>query len=463
MNPKQLLIKNAKIVSAKETMQGDILIENGIITQINKEINNSDALTIDALNNFVTPGGIDPHVHFGLKTKKASTADNFYEGSVAALTGGTTTCIDFITPERHEPLLEAARKRIKEASESIIDYSLHGSITSWDEYTYNDMKACLEKEGISSFKVYMAYKNSIGINDNVLFRTFKAAHELGILVLTHCENGDVIELLQEEALSKKQYEAKYHPLTCPAQTEAEAINRAIMMASLSNSMLYVVHVSTKKGLKLIKKAQKNKRKVFAETCPHYLLLTDGVYKNNKNPETFIMSPPLRTKKDNEALFKALKKNEINVVATDHCSFMLNDKTNKNNFTQIPGGVAGVENRLSLLFTYGVLSSKISVNRFVELTATNPAKLFGLYPQKGTISIGSDADLVIWEMINKNISNKELHHKSDHSIYEGFKIKAQPATVICKGIVAYDKGKLNINGLKGRYLKRNKCTADLSKK
>jgi len=455
----RLIVKNGYIVSGKEIIEADILIEGGLITEIAAHINVKDVIIVDAAHQYVMPGGIDPHVHLSLSTPNGVIADDFREGSIAALAGGTTTFIDFITPERNESLIDAATKRKKEAENSLIDFAFHGSITSWNENTYSEMKACVENEGISSFKVYMAYKKTIGIADDILFRTLKSANQLGTLVLSHCENGDVIDILQEEAINNEHYEAKYHGLTRPSSTEAEAINRALMMAEITKAPLYVVHVSTRQGAELIKKAKAENIKVFAETCPHYLLLDDEVYQKKNNPEIYIMSPPLRKKQDRDYLWKALSNGTIDIISTDHCSFLLKDKINKSNFTRVPNGIAGLETRLSLLFTYGVLDSKISVNRFVELTAANPAKMFGLYPQKGSISVGADADIVIWGKEKSIITNSQLHHKSDHTVYEGMPIGAMPKTVICGGQIAYDKGILYVERLRGKYLKRRKWDSE----
>jgi len=451
---KRILVKNGLIVSEKDTIKADILIEDGIITEIKEHIKVKDAVIVDAKGQYVLPGGIDAHVHLCLSTANGTIADDFREGSIAALAGGTTTFIDFITPERHESITDATHKRKKEATNSLIDYALHGSITSWNENTFDEMKACVEKEGITSYKIYMAYKKGIGINDDIFFKTMRSAKALGIIVLSHCENGDVIDLMQEEALSNKHYEAKYHALTRPSATETEAINRALMMAQITEAPLYIVHVSTAEGARLIKEAKKDGLKVFAETCPHYLLLNDKAYKSPDHPEKYIMSPPLRKQKDQNYLWKALTNESIDVVSTDHCSYLLKDKINKRDFTKVPNGIAGLETRLSLLFTYGVLESKFSVNRFVALTASNPAKMFGLYPRKGTISVGSDADIVIWQKKKSTLTNKQLHHKSDHTVFERMTTLASPQTVICGGHLAYDNGKLNTEGMKGRYLKRS---------
>ena len=449
---KRILVKNGLIVSDRDTIKADILIEDGIITEIKEHIKVKDAVILDARGQYVLPGGIDAHVHLCLSTANGTIADDFCEGSMAALAGGTTTFIDFITPERNEPITEATLKRKKEADNSFIDYALHGSITSWNESTFDEMKACVEKEGITSFKIYMAYKKGIGINDDIFFKTMRSAKALGIIVLSHCENGDVIDLMQEEAINNKQFDAKYHALTRPSVTEAEAVNRALMMAKITGASLYIVHVSTAEGARLIKEAKKEGLNVYAETCPHYLLLNDKAYKSTDHPEKYIMSPPLRKQKDQNYLWKALTDGVIDIVSTDHCSYLLKDKINKRDFTKVPNGIAGLETRLSLLFTYGVLESRFSVNRFVALTSTNPAKMFGLYPRKGTISVGSDADIVIWQNKKETIANKNLHHKSDHTVFEGMEIGAKPQTVICGGHIAYEKGKLNTEGMKGRYLK-----------
>ncbi len=455
MQNNKILIKNGYIVTDTQTTKGDIFIENHIIAHIAPSIQQNDALIIDAQGQYITPGGIDPHVHLALNTPLGNTCDNFFEGSLAALAGGTTTLIDFVTPERNESLIEALRKRKNEAESSIIDYALHGSITSWHSNTSEEMQEYAEKEGISSFKVYMAYGKTIGISDENLNNTLNAAKKLGLLILSHCEDGNTIDSLRDDAFKKGFHSASYHSLTRPPETETTAVAKLIQMAQAIDTPVYIVHVSAKESLKLIAEAKRKNRLIFAETCPHYLFFTDDVYKIKINPATYIMSPPLRKKADKTLLWKSLQNNTIDVVSTDHCSFSLADKISKNSFINVPNGVAGIETRLGLLFTYGVLPQLFSVNQFVALTSTNPAKLFGLYPQKGTISVGTDADLVIWENKNILIKNQWLHHKSDHSIYQGIKLKIKPQTVIVNGILAYHKGLLYTDKLKGRYLKRGK--------
>lgn len=451
----RILVKNALVVSDKDTVLCDVLIENGLVVQVSQNIKAKEAELLDADYNYVTPGGIDAHVHLQLKTAYATIADNFREGSLAALAGGTTTLIDFVTPERNESVVSATLKRKKEAEGSLIDYALHGSVTAWNSNTAAEMKHLTEKEGITSFKVYTAYKKSIGIDDTVLFNTLKTAAGLGAVVLCHCENGDVIDILQEEALREGRVEALNHALTRPAVTEAEAVNRVLMMAGITNAPLYIVHVSTKQAAMLIKKAGKSNSKIFAETCPHYLLLNDKAFAE-ENPEKYIMSPPLRKQSDCNYLWKALKDGDIDVVSTDHCSYWLRDKIKAEKFTEVPNGVAGIESRMALLASYGLTKDYININRFVALTAANPARIFGLYPRKGVIAPGADADMVIWQQKRKIITAAALHQKTDHTVFEGFACELSPQAVIVNGRLGYHKEKLLTEGLKGRYLKRGKC-------
>lgn len=452
---KRILVKNALVVSDKETRLSDILIENGLIVQVTQNMSVEGAELINANFNYVTPGGIDAHVHLQLQTAYATIADSFREGSLAALAGGTTTLIDFVTPQRNESLVEATLKRKKEAADSLVDYALHGSVTAWNENTAAEMKLLAQKEGITSFKVYMAYKKSIGIDDAVLYKTLKTAAGLGVVVLSHCENGDVIDIMQEEALREGRVEALNHALTRPAVTEAEAVNRVLMMADITRAPLYIVHVSTKQAAMLIRKARKSNNKIFAETCPHYLLLNNKAFAE-ENPEKYIMSPPLRKQSDCNYLWGAINEGFIDVVSTDHCSYRLKDKIKAKKFTEVPNGIAGIETRLSLLATYGLVNDYLDMNRFVALTAANPARIFGLYPRKGVIAPGADADVVIWQQKNERISASALHQNTDHTVFEGFACAMKPQTVIVNGRVGYHKGKLSTEGLKGRYLKRGKC-------
>ncbi|HAN18237.1 MAG: dihydropyrimidinase [Bacteroidetes bacterium GWC2_33_15] len=451
-----IIIKNGTIVTSGEILESDILIENGIISKIEKSLNTLDKLdkTIDAKGLIISPGGIDPHVHMYLPTPAGYSSDNFNTGSIAALFGGTTTLLDFVTPRKGQSLTDALDQRISEAGNSLCDYSFHVSPIEWTENTENEINDCI-KAGITSFKVYMAYKGSVGLDDTNLQKVLKVVGKAGGLVTVHCEMGDEIEVLRNQFVSEGKIESRYHALSRPAELEAEAVQKVVDYAKETNCTVYIVHVSSEKSLKIIEKAQKSGQKVFAETCPHYLLLDDSKYNGTfKDTVKYVLSPPLRKKADQEALWDNIQKGVISTIGTDHCPFNLIQKSaGINDFRKVPNGAGGVEHRLTLLYTYGILENKITWNQFVDITSTQTAKIFGLYPQKGEIAVGSDADLVIWNPEKKNTISARNHHQNcDLEIYEGFKTKGAPEFVLKKGEIVIDKGEL-ISNRTGLFLKR----------
>ena len=389
-----------------------------------------------------------------LPTGAGYSADDFYSGSKAALYGGTTTIIDFVTPKKRQSLPDALKQRKKEAESSIIDYSFHVSPIEWTKTSEKEINGII-KEGINSFKVYMAYKDTIGLNDVDLFKVMKAVGKAGGMVTVHAELGDDIEKLRNFYSQQGKTTPKYHPLSRPPEMEADAVKKAIELAGKADCPLYIVHVSAKKSLEYIKMAQQKGQKVYAETCPHYLLLEDSKYLGEfEKTAPFVLSPPLRKKEDNIALWKAIADNAIQTIGTDHCPFTLEQKKKgRNDFRKIPNGAGGVEHRLALLYTYGVIQKKFSINKFVDLLSTQPAKIFGLYPRKGEIAVGSDADIVIWNPDKKNIISSKTHHQNcDTNIFEDFETKGAAEFVIIKGEIAIKNGKL-INETTGRFLKR----------
>ncbi|HRW63435.1 MAG TPA: dihydropyrimidinase [Bacteroidales bacterium] len=451
-----ILIKNGTIVTSQKTEVADIFISKGKINQLGKGLQIRDKIdqTIEATQYLIFPGGIDPHVHMELPTPAGPSSDNFETGSIAALMGGTTTLLDFVTPQKGEPLPEALKKRILEAEKSYCDYSFHVSPVEWTENTVKEINECI-KVGITSFKVYMAYKGVVGLEDESLKKVLNAVGKAGGLVTIHCESGDEIEELRNKYFSEGKTEPKYHALSRPEELEAKAVQKIINFAEEANCAIYIVHVSAKESLKIIEKAQKSGQKVKAETCPHYLLLDDSVYEGDfKNTVKYVISPPLRKKDDQEALWKNIQNGIISTVGTDHCPFHLVQKSaGINDFRKIPNGAGGVEHRMSLLYTYGVLKQKISLNQFVDITSANAAKIFGLYPKKGEIAVGSDADLIIWNPKTENKISTEKHHSNcDLEIYEGIEIIGRPEYVISNGRIVVAKNKINLEQ-KGKFFKR----------
>ena len=451
-----ILIKNGLIVTSTSKDISDIYISKGRITRIEPEIPFSpDDKVIDATGYYVFPGGIDPHVHMHFPSPSGYSSDDFYTGSRAALYGGTTTLLDFVTPERGQSLTEALRLRKEEARNSFTDYSFHVSPVEWLETTEQEVHECI-REGITSFKVYMAYKDTIGLNDDDIFKVMKMVGQAGKLVTIHCESGDEIEKLRNRYFEERHFEPEYHPLSRPSSLEAFAVKKAIDMANRAKCSLYIVHVSAKESLGYIVEAQERGQRVFSETCPQYLLLDDSKYKGvfSKTAQ-FIMSPPLRKKEDNEALWDAISKGRINTLGTDHCPFNLPQKARgRHDFRKIPGGAGGVEFRLDLLYTYGVLTNCITINRMVDLFSTQPAKIFGMYPAKGDILVGSDADLVIWNPGPEKIISAKTHHQNcDLNIFEGIKTKGNASCVIARGNILIENGKLTEPETSGKFIKR----------
>ncbi len=358
----------------------------------------------------------------------------FLSGSKAALYGGTTTIIDFVTPQKHQSLNNAIEHRKADASLSKTNCFFHVSPIEWRDSMESEIINCINN-GFKSFKIYMAYKSSIGLNDDVLFNVMNAVGKAGSMVTVHCELGDEIEELRNKFANEGKLSPKYHTLSRPAKLEASAVKRAIFLVQKASCPIYIVHVSSKLSLKYIAEAQANGQKVFAETCPQYLLLDDSKYSGSfSRTSPYVMSPPLRKKEDNNALWEAINNGVIQTVGTDHCSFTLKQKEiGKNDFRQIPNGAGGVEHRLSLLYMYGVLTNKISINKFVEVTSANAAKLFGLYPKKGVIAVGSDADIIVWSKQNENIISAKTHRQNcDNNIFEGVKTIGMPSVIIKSG-------------------------------
>jgi dihydropyrimidinase len=456
-----MLIRQGNIVNAEGDLRGDILIAGEKIAAVGGAIENPGPGTrvIDASGAYIFPGGVDPHVHMELPSPAGFSSDDFESGSRAALGAGTTTIIDFVTPARGQSLLQALRERKEAARKSVCDYGLHMSITDWNERTSPEIGHCIEEEGISSFKVYMAYKETIGLEDRQILAVMEAAGKKGALVTVHCENGEAIAFLQRSLIAQGKSGPRYHPVSRPPQAEGEAVGRALLLARVTGCRLYLVHVSTRDALEEIGRAREAGQTVGAETCPHYLLLDEEAY-SRLLPEgaAYVMSPPLRTAKHREALWEGLRSGDLQTVATDHCPFNLKGQKEigLDDFTRIPNGIAGIEDRLSLLFTYGVLEKRISIRQFVSLTATTPAKVFGLYPRKGTIAVGSDADLVIWDPGAEGIiSAKTQKQRCDFSVYEGFRIRGRPRIVIQRGRVACEEGRVGLERGAGEYLARGR--------
>ncbi len=450
-----ILIQNGTIITAEITLLADILTKDGKIAAIGTNLNiTENTKIINAAGKYVIPGGIDPHVHMQLPTPAGPSSDDFLSGSIAALYGGTTTLLDFVTPSRGQSLVEALELRKQEASNALTDYSFHVSPVEWRITTANEILECF-KSGISSFKVYLAYKNAVGLSDEDFAQVLETVGKAGGLVTVHCEMGDDIDVLRNNFVAENKTSPEYHALSRPAICEAEAVKKTIEMANTASCPVYIVHVSSELSLRLIAEAQKKGQKVFAETCPHYLLLDDSKYHGSfDETAAYVISPPLRKKQDQQALWNSISDGTVLTVGTDHCPFNLEQKAaGINDFRKIPNGAGGVENRLALLFTYGVLENKISLNQWVNLCSTQPAKIFGINT-KGNIAIGYDADIVIWNPAFENtISVKSHHQKCDLEIFEGVKTLGVAETVIRNGNIVIENGKMIAKPEVGKFLKR----------
>ncbi len=454
------IIKNGTIVTAADTYQGEILIEDGKITQIGTNLTAIGAEVIDAKGCFVFPGGIDPHTHLDMPFGGTVTKDDFESGTIAAAFGGTTTVIDFCLTNKGEPLKNAIQTwHEKSREKAVIDYGFHLMISEINEKVLNELPQVINEDGISSFKVFMAYKNVLQADDETLFRTLVTAKEHGALVMVHAENGDVIDYLTKKALEEGKTAPIYHALTRPQELEGEATGRAANFTGLANSQLYVVHVSCADAVEQIAKARSKGFDVWGETCPQYLVLDQSyLEKPNFEGAKYVWSPPLREKWNQDVLWNALKNGQLQTLGSDQCSFDFKGQKElgRGDFTKIPNGGPIIEDRLTILFSEGVKKGRISLNQFVDITSTRIAKLFGLFPKKGTIAIGADADLVIFDPNIERVISAETHHMAvDYNAFEGMNVTGEPVSVLSRGeFVVRDKQFVGKPG-SGKYLKREK--------
>lgn len=452
-----LILQGGTIVTDVKSYKADVRIENEKIAEIGADLFKGGDEIVPINGCYLVPGGIDTHTHFDLDVGTTITADNFETGTKAAIVGGTTTILDFATQSKGHTLSDGLREwHDKSRGRCYSDYGFHMAITDWNDTTSKEMEDMIN-EGVTSFKMYMAYKDTLQVDDGIIFKALKRAKELGVLIGFHCENGDIISELINEFKDNNQLSPKYHQLSRPSDLEVEATYRLMKIAKTANAPVYVVHLSSKDALEEVKKARLDGVKVYTETCPQYLLLDDKLYDlDGFESAKYVMSPPLRKKADNEALWKALEEGDIDAIGTDHCSF--NYKGQKdigiNDFSKIPNGGPGVEHRMGLLYTYGVKEGKISMNKFVELTSTKAAKLFGMYPQKGSIEVGSDADIVVIDPEIKNIISAENQtQNTDYTPYEGYEVDCQFRHVFLRGIEVIKEGKLTVEHPTGKYIVR----------
>ncbi len=453
-----VLIKNGTIVNADQSFQADVLCADGKIQEIRSNISApSGAEIIDAAGQYVMPGGIDPHTHMQLPFMGTVASEDFYTGTAAGLAGGTTMIIDFVIPAPQQNIMEAYQQWREWSQKAVADYSFHVAITWWDETVHADMKTLVEKYGVNSFKHFMAYKGAIMATDETLVNSFNRALELGAMPTVHAENGEMVAQLQNKIFNMGITGPEGHPLSRPPEVEAEAASRAISIANVYGVPLYVVHVSTKQSLEAITRARNAGQKVFGEVLAGHLLIDESVYldKNFESAAAHVMSPPFRAKEHQDALWKGVLSGNLQTTATDHCCFCADQKAaGKDDFRKTPNGTAGIENRMEVLWHHGVNTGLLNMNEFVKLTSTNAAQIFNIYPRKGSISVGADADIVVWDPeATKTISAKTHHQNIDFNIFEGMKVKGCASHTISAAKVVYANGELKVERGAGKYIDR----------
>jgi len=459
-----LLIKNGEVVTSNARYRADIFCQDEQITQIGLHLEcPPDTEIIDAAGKYVFPGFIDPHVHIHLPLADCEVQDTYETASKAALRGGTTCFIDFVSPNpTEEPLACLAEWNKKSNGHCACDFSYHMAVTRFDALEVEQLKEVVE-QGITSFKIYLAYKNSIGVDDFTIFQTLKLARELGVLVVAHCENATIIDEMQKLLIAQGKTEPKWHYWSRPPLVEAEGVHHLLSFATLHNVPVYIAHTTCFESLKEAIRARRRGLQLWVETCIQYLLLDQSLLEDVpfEQAAPYILSPPLRDKRNHRIMWKALRDFEINTVSTDHCPIDLatRHKLGRYDFTRIPNGLPGIEDRVNLLFTYGVKQGRISLERFVDVASTQAAKIFGLYPRKGTISIGSDADLVVYDPhYEGTITVADQWMNVDYSAYENWAIKGRPSTVTVRGKVAIKDGEFVGDITRGCFVPRRQSNS-----
>ncbi len=454
----QVLIRGGTVVNADRQFRADVLCVDGQVAAIGENLQAPPgAQVLDAGGQYVMPGGIDPHTHMQLPFMGTVTMDDFFTGTAAGLAGGTTSIIDFVIPSPQQSLLEAYQTWRGWSEKSASDYGFHMAITWWDESVKRDMGTLVQQEGINSFKHFMAYKNAIMCDDETLVNSFKRALELGAMPTVHAENGELVFMLQKEIAGMGITGPEGHPLSRPPAVEGEAANRAIAIADVLNVPIYVVHVSCIEAAEAIARARARGQRVYGEVLAGHLVVDDSVYRHPDfaTAAAHVMSPPFRPKGHQEFLWRGLQSGNLHTTATDHCTFCAAQKAaGKDDFAKIPNGCGGVEERLAVIWDAGVNTGRLTPSEFVAITSTNAAKLFNIYPQKGCVSVGADADLVVWDpQGTKTLSAKTQHSKGDFNIFEGRTVRGIPSHTLSQGSLVYVQGDLRAEQGAGRYVKR----------
>ena len=455
-----ILVKNGRVVTAADDYHADVFVEDETVTAIGRDLGFPADRIIDATGRLVLPGGIDPHTHMELPFGGTESSDTFETGTRAAAFGGTTSIIDFAVQSRGNSTMEGLdRWHAKAEGTAAIDYAFHMIVTDLPDRRVPEMRR-LADEGVTSFKLFMAYPEVLLSDDATIFRAMRKAGEEGAVVCMHAENGVVIDEIIRIALAEGHVDPKYHALTRPTRLEAEGVHRAIAIGEVARAPVYIVHLSCHDALTELRRARARGVMAHAETCPQYLLLDIRSYDEpGFAGAKYVMTPPLREKWNQDELWRGLRCGDLEVIGTDHCPFRLRDQKElgRNDFTRIPNGGPGVENRMSLIYHHGVGAGRIDLNRFVELTSTGPARIFGMFPRKGTIAVGSDADIVIFdperEMTISRHDPRTHHMNVDYSAYEGFRVRGYTETVLVRGRVVVDRGEYVGRAGDGQFIRR----------
>jgi len=461
-----ILIRGGTVVNADQAFQADVLTQDGKIIAVGPNLQApAGSEVVDAGGQYVMPGGIDPHTHMQLPFMGTTTMDDFYTGTAAGLAGGTTSIIDFVIPNPKQSLMEAYQTWRGWAEKSAADYGFHVAITWWDESVKRDMGTLVQQEGVNSFKHFMAYKNAIMCDDETLVNSFKRALELGAMPTVHAENGELVYLLQQEVANRGITGPEGHPLSRPPTVEGEAANRAIAIAEVLNVPIYVVHVSCIESAEAIARARARGQRVYGEVLAGHLTIDDSVYRHPDfaTAAAHVMSPPFRAAGHQEALWRGLQSGSLHTTATDHCTFCAAQKAaGKDDFAKIPNGCGGVEERLAVIWNEGVNTGRLTPSEFVAITSANTAKLFNLYPNKGSVSVGADADIVVWDPAGtKTLSAKTQFSKGDYNIFEGHTVRGIPSHTLSQGKLVFVQGDLRAERGAGRYIKRPAFNANFT--
>jgi len=453
-----LILKNGEVVTATDRFTADVRVEGDTIADIGRRIEpRTGDEVIDAAGKYVLPGFVDPHVHMELPFMGTVSADDFESGTASGVAGGTTCIIDFCIPGAGESMLTALESWNKKAAKAVTDYTYHMAITSWGPDSPAQMRAVVEQHGITSFKVFMAYKGALMVDDGQLYEVMRNAAQLGAVVTVHAENGDAVYLLQKELLARGCTGPEFHPVSRPSAVEGEATERALMMARLHGATAYIVHMTCREAVHALERAKLGGQQCYGETCPQYLLLDDSVFhKPDFGGSAYVMSPPIRPAHVglHDALWHGLTNRMIDSVGTDHCPFTHEQKKmGIGDFTRIPNGAAGIEDRLALLYTHGVVGKRFDLMRMVELGSAAPARIFGL-TRKGSVAVGKDADLVVFDPAGERTLGAKTHHsRADRSVFEGFKVHGRVARTIVAGKTVWDGQKLTTTRGAGRFIAR----------